>query len=104
MLLERGHRRRLDEIDGAATKSASGHACPDHARLGDSNLHQQVELLGAHFVIVAKAAMRVAHQPPEPAEIAGFKSVHGALDATIFRDDMMTTRIYLWAQKPAVLF
>src|SRR5215472_611029 len=72
VLLEGIHRSGLDKIDGAAAEAAASHACANHTWLRGSDFDHEVELLAAHFVIVAQAAVRIAHQRTEGVNLTGF--------------------------------
>jgi len=104
VLLEGVYGGGFDEIDRAAAEAAAGHPRADDTGLRAGNFDHEVEFLAADFVIVAQAAMRVAHQATKPAEIAAIQSENGLLCALVFGDDMSATRVNRWIQQRAMVF
>lgn len=104
ILLECLHGSGLDQINGAAAKSPAGHARADDTALRGGNFDHEVELFATYFVVVTKAAMRLAHQCSQSADVTGLKSMHRTLHAIVFRDNVVATQIHFWVQKRSMPF
>src|ERR1043166_10269904 len=59
---------RGDKVDRTAAEAASGHPRPVDARNLLGELNHQIELVAAHLEVIAKAAVRLAHESPHSGE------------------------------------
>ena len=81
----------LHQCDGAATKTATGHAAAENTALGSdplSDFDDGVQFFAAHFVIITQGIMAGIHELADRGPIGGadaFGSLKGAFD---FPDDV----------------
>ncbi len=71
-----------NQVDRASAETCTGHPRSQNSRLLQRQLHQNVKLLAAHFVVIAQALMGSNHQLAEAFEVPFFQILDG-LEHTI---------------------
>src|SRR4051794_39491693 len=87
------HSFSLYQVDGATSKTAPGHPGAVNSRLLRSDIHHQIQLRAAHFVIVTQTDVRLAHQLTKVLQIACFECFGSISDALNLCDYMTAPAI-----------
>src|SRR5436309_8180027 len=86
VLRELADRLRYDETNRAASKAASGHACPENARLCFCQINHEVEFGTANLIVIPQAVVGIYHEPAEGGEVATFQGIRDFCHAGDFGD------------------
>src|SRR5438874_2306990 len=78
------HRIRAHHVDRAAAETAARQARAINALDGDGRVHQEIQFLAAHFVIVLEAAMRIHEQLAHALHVAALGRVDELLYPIVF--------------------
>src|SRR5271169_1936716 len=95
---------RVHEIDRRSAETAAGHARAVNAFLLVRQVHHQIQFAAAHFVQIAKTAVRFGHAHTEPRDIAGAEGLRAIEYARVFRDNVQGTLVDDLRQYWTVLF
>src|SRR5438132_7516205 len=86
VLCELADRLTCDKTNRAASKAASGHACPENARLCFCQINHEVEFGTANLIVIPQAVVGICHEPAEGGEVATFQGIRGFCHAGVFGD------------------
>src|SRR6267143_2528997 len=94
LLPERVDGTALDQVHGATAKAAARDARPEHARTPPREIHEQVDLLAAHLVVVPQGRVRRVHELAEAAKIAFAQRRLRLEDPRILGDDVAAAPVH----------
>src|SRR5688500_2259902 len=79
-----------DQAYRAAPKSSAGHSRAVHSGDFPRRIHHDIQLVAAHFIIVAKRVVRGIHQPAKTGYVAPLERVHTVQYALVLRYHVMS--------------
>src|SRR5689334_2923192 len=82
----------VNQVDGAASETASGHASSTKAGQALGGLDHDVEFSTADLVEIAQAAMGLAHQYSPASQVAGGEGAGGLQRPLVLADDVGASR------------